>query len=208
VVDGEALAENAERLNVDWPKVDLIVISHNHWDHVGGLGTFLEEKPDLPVYLLNAFDYDLVRKVEAAGGRVVSVKGPMEVCRDVVLTGEMGTSLKEQSLIVKTSLGPVVVTGCSHQGIVNILDKTEELIGEDIHLVFGGYHLMSKSDDETRAIIRAFKDRGVRKCGATHCTGDRQIALFREAYGDDYVSIGTGRILHISKDGMRLDESR
>jgi len=45
------------------------------------------------------------------------------------------------------------------------------------------------------SIINSFKEYGVKKAGATHCTGDRQIEMFRKAYGDDYVPIGVGKVL-------------
>ena len=131
---------------------------------------------------------------------------PCEVCPHVTLTGEMGDQIKEQSLILDTGFGVVVVTGCSHQGIVNILKKTKDLFDERILLVFGGFHLMRHSDAQMNEIIKAFHDLGVEKCGATHCTGDHQIAMFREAYGENYVSIGTGRIIRVTDAGLVFDQ--
>jgi 7,8-dihydropterin-6-yl-methyl-4-(beta-D-ribofuranosyl)aminobenzene 5'-phosphate synthase len=62
---------------------------------------------------------------------------------------------------------------------------------------------MQHSDEQVKAIIDDFKKLGVVKCGATHCTGDRQIALFKEAFGENYVPIGTGRVLKITKEGIK-----
>jgi 7,8-dihydropterin-6-yl-methyl-4-(beta-D-ribofuranosyl)aminobenzene 5'-phosphate synthase len=117
----------------------------------------------------------------------------------------MGDQIKEQSLILNMSQGLVIVTGCSHQGIVNILKKAKEMFDREILLVFGGFHLMQHSDDQINDIIQSFREIGVQKCGATHCTGDRQITLFQEAYDDDYVPIGTGRIIRISEGGIQSD---
>lgn len=195
--DDEILAHNIDHLKVDLKKVDQIVISHNHWDHTGGLVSVLEENPNPPVYVPHSFPYDFVRKVEEAHGSVVPIDKPVEICKNVFSTGEMGDRIKEQSLILNTRKGLVVVTGCSHQGIVNILKKAKEILDRDIYLVFGGFHLMQHSDDDVKAIIAEFKKLGVLKCGATHCTGDRQIGLFKEAYGDNYVPIGTGRVLTV-----------
>jgi len=91
----------------------------------------------------------------------------------------------------------IIITGCSHQGIVNILKKAKEIIDKEIYIVFGGFHLMRHSDDEVKAIIQEFKKMGVLKCGATHCTGDRQIELFKQAYKENYVPIGTGKMIEI-----------
>jgi 7,8-dihydropterin-6-yl-methyl-4-(beta-D-ribofuranosyl)aminobenzene 5'-phosphate synthase len=75
------------------------------------------------------------------------------------------------------------------------LERTKEIFDQDIYMVFGGFHLMNHSDDAVREIISRFKALGVKKCGATHCTGDRPIDLFRKAYGDDFVSLGVGKVL-------------
>ena len=80
-----------------------------------------------------------------------------------------------------------------------IIKKAKELLNRDIYLVFGGFHLMQHSEEQVDAIIKAFKELGVQKCGATHCTGDRAIQQFKDAYGDDYVEIGSGRVLHFGK---------
>ena len=112
----------------------------------------------------------------------------------------MGVQIKEQSLIINADKGLIIVTGCSHQGIVEILRRAKELFDRPIHLVFGGFHLGAKSDAELQEIIRHFKELGVERCGATHCTGDRAIELFKEAFGDHYVPMGTGRILEVNKN--------
>ena len=64
-------------------------------------------------------------------------------------------------------------------------------------MVFGGFHLLDKSDKEMEEIITEMKSIGVVRCGATHCTGDRQIKLIREAFGDNYFELGVGNILTI-----------
>ena len=203
--DGEAFMHNIKRLNIDLEKVDLIVISHNHWDHIGGLNVVLEKNPKPPVYIPYSFPFDFVRNVESHGGRVIPVKDPVEICENVFLTGQMGTQIKEQSLIVNTTQGSVIVTGCSHQGIVNIVEKTREILDQDIYLVFGGFHLMRYSDAQIQDIVQAFRENDVQKCGATHCTGDRQIVLFKEAFGEHYVPIGTGRVITITDEGMKSE---
>lgn len=195
----EILLHNVAQLGVNLKKVDQIVISHNHGDHTGGLFSVLDIKHDIPVYLPVSFPSDFVSRVENKKAKVISVDKPLEICSDVYLTGEMGDRIKEQSLIINTSKGLVIVTGCSHQGIVNILKRAQEMFDKQIYLVFGGFHLMAKSDAELKEIIHSFKEIGVMKCGATHCTGDKAIAMFKEAYGKDYVPMGTGKVLEITR---------
>jgi 7,8-dihydropterin-6-yl-methyl-4-(beta-D-ribofuranosyl)aminobenzene 5'-phosphate synthase len=109
----------------------------------------------------------------------------------------MGVQIKEQSLIINTQKGLVIVTGCSHQGIVNILKRAKEIMDKPIYLVFGGFHLGGTSDKTLQKIIQSFKELGVEKCGATHCTGDKAIGMFKEAFGEDYMPIGTGKVFEI-----------
>jgi 7,8-dihydropterin-6-yl-methyl-4-(beta-D-ribofuranosyl)aminobenzene 5'-phosphate synthase len=199
----DTFRHNVQNLAVDLNAADSIVLSHEHWDHVGGLPVVLETNTNAPIYIPIGFPYDFIRKVESAGARPVPVNEAVAICDHVYLTGQMGTSIKEQSLIVNTPAGLVIVTGCSHQGIVNIVKKAKELLNRDIYLVFGGFHLMGHSEEQVNSIIKNFKELGVQKCGATHCTGDRAIQQFKDAYGDDYVEIGSGRILRFGKKGLQ-----
>jgi len=193
----EILLYNIDQLKVDLNQVEQIVISHNHGDHTGGLFTVLDKNHDVQVYLPVSFPSDFVRRVESKKAKVVSVDEPVEICQNVFLTGEMGNRIKEQSLIINASKGLIIVTGCSHQGIVNILKRAKEMFDRPIYLVFGGFHLGGTPDAELAEIIQSFKEIGVLKCGATHCTGEKAIGLFKEAYGENYVPMGTGRIIEI-----------
>lgn len=194
----EILMHNIKQLNVDLNQVEQIVISHNHGDHTGGLSAVLDENHNVSVYLPVSFPHGFVRNVENKKATVISVDKPVKICQNVFLTGEMGVRIKEQSLIVNTSKGLIIVTGCSHQGIINILKRAKEMFNKQIYLVFGGFHLGGTPDSELQEIIRNFKEMGVLKCGPTHCTGDKAIGLFKKAYGENYVQMGTGRVLVIS----------
>ena len=201
--DGEVFMHNANFLKTDLKKVDKVVISHNHWDHTGGLMEFLKVNPDAPVYIPIGFPYDFVRKVEKAGGTVVPVNQPCEISKNVYLTGQMGDAIKEMAVILNSPKGLIIVTGCSHPGIAGMVRKSRDTLQKDVYLVFGGFHLMGHSDQQVRSIIGEFREMGVSKCGATHCTGDKAIALFQEAFGKEYVPIGSGRVLHFTKDGLK-----
>jgi 7,8-dihydropterin-6-yl-methyl-4-(beta-D-ribofuranosyl)aminobenzene 5'-phosphate synthase len=195
----DILLHNVDHLGVDLKKVEQIVISHDHHDHIGGLSDVLDRNHDVSVYLPVSFANEIVRGVEKKDAKVVSVDEPIELCKNVYSTGEMGVQIKEQSLIINTKKGLVIVTGCSHQGIVDILERAKKLFDRPIYLVFGGFHLGGTPDAKVEEIIQNFQDIGVEKCGATHCTGDRPIALFKKAFGDNYIPMGTGRILEINQ---------
>ena len=187
------LLQNIEQLNVDIGEIDVIVISHNHGDHTGGLFTILDQNPNVVVYLPQSFPNDFVQNVQNRGAQVVLVDDSVSICNSVYSTGEMGSRIREQSLVLDTSEGLIVITGCSHPGIVRIVQRAKEIIDEDISIVFGGFHLMEYSDGAIQGIVEDFRNLSVQRCGPTHCTGDHQIQLFREAYGDHFVQMGVGR---------------
>jgi len=194
----QILMHNVDTLGVDLKKVEQVVISHDHGDHTGGLPAVLERNPNVTVFFPISFPAEFGRRVENLKAKVQTVDKPIEICRDVYLTGEMGDENKEQSLIIDTPNGLIIVTGCSHPGIVSILRRSREILDKPIRLVFGGFHLRNKSDAEMEEIIAAFKSLKVEKCGATHCTGDAQIAMFKKAFGENYVPMGTGRVIEVS----------
>ncbi|MCD6565955.1 MAG: MBL fold metallo-hydrolase, partial [Bacteroidales bacterium] len=69
--EGKVLMHNIDKLNINPESVETIVISHNHWDHTGGLFTFLEKKSGIPVYLPHSFPGEFIDKVKDAGASVI-----------------------------------------------------------------------------------------------------------------------------------------
>jgi 7,8-dihydropterin-6-yl-methyl-4-(beta-D-ribofuranosyl)aminobenzene 5'-phosphate synthase len=88
--------------------------------------------------------------------------------------------------------GSIIITGCAHPGMVNIIRKSKELVSGKIYLVMGGFHLAGTSDSELRKIIKEFKELGVENVGPAHCSGDRTRELFKEEYGEHFYPVGAG----------------
>jgi len=192
--NGEILLQNLHALKVNPKDVDLVVISHEHYDHVGGLAAFLRENNQVTVFLPASCNPDIVKSVADAKAKCVLVKDSLEICKNVYLTGQV---LFEQALVLSTDKGLAVITGCAHPGIVNMLYRAKEILPKNINLVLGGFHLRDKPEDTVKKIIGNFRELGVLRVGATHCTGDRAIQLFKDAYGDDYIPLGVGKVLKI-----------
>lgn len=193
----DILFHNIESLKVNTAGVELVALSHIHGDHTGGLAAFLKKNNKVSVYVPNSFPDTFKKKVEDSEARLVSVSEPAEICDGVHLTGEMFGPANELAVILDTNKGLVVITGCAHPGIVSMVRRAKEVAKKDVHLVFGGFHLVQTSDTEVRAIISQFKDLGVQKVGATHCTGDRAIELFKQAYGENFIQMGVGKVIQI-----------
>ena len=104
----------------------------------------------------------------------------------------------EQSLLVEEDGRHILVSGCSHAGILNIMDAAEELVGAPLDAVVAGMHLMDPSggtveDAElTRALARELVARPARYC-TFHCTGTDAFALLRDELGERvrYLHVGS-----------------
>jgi 7,8-dihydropterin-6-yl-methyl-4-(beta-D-ribofuranosyl)aminobenzene 5'-phosphate synthase len=196
---GDILLSNMKALKLDPGIVDLVALSHFHGDHTDGLNRFLQSNPEVTVCMPESFPDSFQLFVKSSGAKVKTVNSPLMLCEGVHSTGEMGTSIIEQSLVLETSRGLAVITGCAHPGIVDIVRQAEKLLNKRVYLVLGGFHLNRETAEEINGIIQDLKDLGVQKTGATHCTGDEAIALFRRAWGDDYLESGCGAVIRIPR---------
>lgn len=193
--DGKILMKNMERLNIDPRSVDGIVISHFHWDHTGGLGAFLEKNSDVTIFAPGSFAGELKKGFEESGPEVIAVGDPIEICGGIYSTGELGRSIKEQALVVYTDRGLIVLTGCAHPGIVEIIEKARSIIDKDVLLVIGGFHLLDAGERELQGIISRCRALKVHTSAPCHCSGDAAIRLFEKEYGENFIRVGAGRIL-------------
>jgi 7,8-dihydropterin-6-yl-methyl-4-(beta-D-ribofuranosyl)aminobenzene 5'-phosphate synthase len=125
------------------------------------------------------------------------IREPALICKSVYSTGELGMWIKEQSLIIHTDKGIILITGCAHPGIVNIIKTAKTLIGDNILFVMGGLHLSGSSKFKTEEIIDKTKILGVRYIGPCHCSGDLVRQLLKTEHSNRYVDVGVGRIIKI-----------
>ncbi|MGB9628614.1 MAG: MBL fold metallo-hydrolase [Thermodesulfobacteriota bacterium] len=195
--DGEILLYNMKVLNKNPKNIDAIVLSHIHGDHTGGLWSILREKPTLKVYIPSSFPHEFEQRVKKEGAEVVRVDAPLEIDRGIYSTGEMDHGIKEQSLIINTSKGMILVTGCAHPGIIEIIKKAKTIVREDIYMVIGGWHLSSASEREIKEVVGAFRKMGIQKVAPCHCTGERATAMFKNEYGENFIKAGVGTIIKI-----------
>jgi 7,8-dihydropterin-6-yl-methyl-4-(beta-D-ribofuranosyl)aminobenzene 5'-phosphate synthase len=189
--------DNMDKLRVAPGRIEGIFLSHAHEDHTAGLSGVRGANPKLKVYLGRSFPKSLKDAVRARGAELVEIDGPTEIEEDIYSTGELGTGIKEQSLIIKTKKGLVVITGCAHPGIVKITRSAKEQLHEEIYLLLGGFHLSGMSDSQVNSIIGSLKELGVKKAAPCHCTGDRAIELFEKAYKEDFIANGVGNIIEV-----------
>ncbi len=195
--DHSTLLYNMAELNIDVNLIQFIVLSHAHGDHTGGLPGILLQNNHVKVYVPVSFSDNFKNGVRGYGCELIEVTVPVTICDGIATTGELGTSIKEQSLLVNTSAGLVVITGCAHPGIVSIVRMAKELTNTEVYLVIGGFHLGGASISQLSSIIQEFKDLGVRNVAPCHCSGDRTRKMFQEQFNSGYIEAGVGKIVEI-----------
>lgn len=182
--DGHLLLANMVRLGITPAQIDAVMLSHSHWDHIGGLPTLLNHNEKLDIYYPQWFSQRLKREV-AARARVKEIADAAQLADGMYTTGELGSEVKEQSLIVTDDRGSVVITGCAHPGL-NIILRHAKRYGR-IHGVIGGFH--------------GFDDypllHGVTLLVPCHCTRHTQELM---AWYPDHCEPGyAGKIIRLSR---------
>lgn len=198
--DGEVLLENMRLMGKDPAAIEAVVISHAHGDHTGGMQALfgLGVRPKL--YLLEAFPAEVGELAQAPMEVVLAAPG-QEIVAGIRTTGLVGEAIPEQGLVLETRDGPLLLTGCAHPGVVEMAARSAEVAGGPVFGVLGGFHLGSATAEDVQAIISRFRTMGIRKAGPTHCSGPDAMASFQDAYGEDFLQMGVGRVLRFPLSG-------
>ena len=128
--NGTPLLDNMQQLGIDPEDIGIIVISHAHGDHTGGLLDILAINRHAQIYL----PASTLGRI--TGRKVVPVSQPAYISEAVISLGELKGI--EQSLAIKTTKGIVVVTGCSHPGVGEIIDAASHY--GTVYGIIGGLH--------------------------------------------------------------------
>ena len=196
--DGRVLLSNMRQCGIEPGTIENVIISHQHWDHLGGIYTALAESREIPMYLPKSFSAILKKDVQRYGGEVIEVESPLKICEGVYSSGDLDGKIREQALVLQTDRGNIVITGCAHPGIVKIIRKAKEIVPGEILLVMGGFHLLHDQQNTIEDIITEFQALGVRYVAPSHCSGDLARKLFQEHYQDHSLSLGVGRTITLS----------
>lgn len=189
--DGALLFANMAALGVEPEAVDVVVLSHAHADHTGGLAELLASGVRPIVYIPASFPEALKRQI-AGQGHLVEINGPVEVAPGVYSTGQVGSQIVEQALVVVTAEGAVVITGCAHPGVVAMVRAAQQAVGDEIALVMGGFHLEDATQAEIEDTIKGLRALGVQRVAPSHCTGELAQRMFAEEFGEACLGAGAG----------------
>ncbi len=170
---GAILLKNMGALGVDPRSVEEVFISHAHHDHMGGLADFIRINP---VRVILPRSAPVLQGVE-----VIRVRGSVEIHPRIFSTGELRN--EEQSLVVETDRGLVVIVGCSHPGVGTILDAASRF--GKVRALIGGLHGFSDLE----------KIEDLELVCPTHCTA--RISQIWSRYPEKYLEGGAGRVIEI-----------
>lgn len=245
---------NTNKLGIDLSKVDIVVVSHGHFDHLNGLDYLLKVNPKVKIYFpydifwgapvpfdatgqeptvkdslqkyMQYFDGGATKFTINQSGRfwnanVEFIKASKEIMPGLKLitisSAFMGyfscypgksfvegqfnnakgdckqTGLPELSLSLKTEKGEVLIVGCSHTGVENIIIETEKQTNNKIELVCGGFHMLPYDRKQTLVLVDKIKNELlVHRVAPAHCTGHLAFKLLQDSFGSDYIYAGLG----------------
>jgi len=173
--NGSILLKNMEKLGIDPLSIDDVFISHPHFDHIGGLSAFLNENNKVKIHVPIS-----LRGIRNAK-EIIYVDEPVELYENIFSTGKLNHN--EQSMAVKTEKGLVLLVGCSHPEMKNIL-KAASQFGK-VYTIIGGLHGFNEYE--------LLQD--IDLICPTHCT--RHITEIKSLYPEKYIEGGAGKIIEI-----------
>ena len=235
--------KNAKILRVPVTDVDILVISHGHYDHGGGLKAFLLENNHAKVYLKEEAISEYYAKrgllkkyigldralIDTHSDRFVFIKEDTEIDKGIFILSEIKDSyprpsgnsllyeksggkifldrfLHELILVINEEGELVVFTGCSHRGILNMIETVESRFENTaISGVLGGFHLMnpiknrmSENEDAVRNIGRTLlKKKNLEMVYSGHCTGNEAYMLLKAEMKSKLDLFSTGKVIRV-----------
>lgn len=229
---------NADKLGKNISKAEYLIISHGHYDHGGGLKTFLENNSKAKIFIRSTAFKDVVAELPSGELEDIGIDKDIETNRQVVLTGsshniEKGFDLfsdvsgelfnpsgnsdlkvkkdkmlvlddfdHEQNLVITEGEKRVLITGCAHRGIVNIIEHCNKVLGYYPTHVLGGFHLsnpsagLDENPDMVEKIGEYLKNTGITYFTG-HCTGLNSFGILKKIMGDKISYMTTGDVINI-----------
>lgn len=231
----DSFFQNAKTLGTDIAKADAAVLSHGHYDHGGGLITFLENNRAAPVYCSEKA-FGEYYSVKDSGCRYIGLEkipdcfsGRLRLVRASVfeINSELtifqnrccnsffpttngnlkelvcGEYIKdrfshEQNLLIRSEGKSLLLAGCAHCGILNIIDSCKEVFGEYPSFIVAGFHLFSEGTgykEPTEQVLelgKILKEKGNAVYYTGHCTGNAAYEELKTVLGERIHTITTG----------------
>lgn len=213
----ENFATNVSKLGVNCSRINHVIISHIHDDHMGGLVDILAKCNKPTLYL--PFSYPQMRG-EPLGDQaekdfkalldsykplvsdIIRKKESVKIGDEFYSTGMIEDETYEQALIVPTSKGLIVITGCAHPGILNIVRRAKDLMKQDVFFVMGGFHLLRTDSTQIKTIAQELRE-VTKYVGPCHCTGEQAQGILKDIFKEDYIDIQAGLKLKLGEGKLK-----
>lgn len=228
----DAFITNADKLGVDLKQVDIVILSHGHYDHAGGILGFTGINPDARILMqrLSGEEYyhqnDFMEKYIGIDSRIKKlpqaewIDGNKRIDDEIFLfggvtgrklwpSGNLELKIKkedgfyqddflhEQYLVLEEDKRRILISGCAHNGILNILDRFREIYGTNPDIVISGFHMRKKSGytDEDLKVIRQIGMELAKlntRFYTGHCTGEVPYQILKEYMGEQLCYVHSG----------------
>ena len=193
--NGRSLIRNMAKMGFDLNALKYLFISHPHWDHICGMDSVLDMNKMMTLFLPDSLSKLYIRDLKKLSREVKVIdKTPLKLFGKYYITGVM-EPIGEQSLVIDEGEFSIIITGCAHPGIVNIVKRAINMLNKPVLYALGGFHLMRSDEEEIINVVRELKALGVEYVTPTHCSGDLAIEIFKTQYGENYIPGGVGRII-------------
>ena len=234
-----AFVKNAKDLGINLADIDMVILSHGHYDHTGGVPALLEVlKKRIPFYIGKEFflpKYKLLEdgsykyngnpfERELLGQKENLVKlhfvedGVTWLTENIVLLKGFDSVTEYEEINPKffvktedsyvqdsfpdeivlgvlTEEGLVLIVGCSHVGIVNILEHVKNALDIPVAAVLGGTHLVEAGEERLAKTAEALRKHGVKTVAVSHCTGEEGMELLKKEFSEGFVLNNTGNVM-------------
>lgn len=155
-------------------------------------------------------------QIANAGGQLILLRNYLEISPGVYWLGEIprlsnfgglpenfytieGDELVKDKLLDDTGLavnvdglGLVVISGCSHSGIINMVQYASKIVKTNPYAVLGGFHLVNSKKEEIEYTAKALKELRIKKVFAGHCTGLKAECALLQKFGENFEKIHSG----------------
>jgi len=175
------LERNMTRAGVRPETIDRIVISHDHWDHTGGLPYISARNASASVFILPSFGQEV--RAHCGELAVEEVDSPRELSPELVTTGPVAGAVPEQALGLRTAEGLLVLTGCAHPGVDALIEAVRAF--GPVCGVLGGFHGFAR--------LEALA--GIPLLAPCHCT--QRLDEIAARFPETYRQVAAGSVLEL-----------
>ncbi len=179
----EIFLENLKKLGIEKSSIQKTFISHEHPNHPRAYRV-------LPAGLVDFLE---------GLSKTTHSTAPEQLGPGIYSTGEISGSPPEQALVIETSKGIVMLVSCAHPGIARMVQTVEKQRNAgSIRAIVGGLHMYEQTEQQIRPVVTQLQKLNVQSVILGHCTGDRAMWIFREAYGEHYGATGAGKRIELN----------